>query len=1305
MNQVTIESLKHQLQEKAKEYYRNGKPVQGDKVWSTIDALEDWEKQGFKGNAPVDLAQFGLELPSEDGSGEPEGQPVDDGVVITGSVAPDASEVADEVDRREQLRREAQAAKARGNSVTAADKWRELLTIDPSDAEAQRELQRHAVAAVDQSQRKMLNDLRRKANSELISDLDEALRLARDLLTSTMLNDASQQEVEKLENQAKNKRSVLKAASGEVDTFAAANMLKEAIARLEGFLNQGRFEYEDRDGSIIPTSDKLREYNEEYASFCTQKTAEYIERAETSLPWFPKSALRLLDQAWSSFDRADPSVREKLEQRRIEVGEQITRWETAQSQMGQAAQETDPQQRLALYIVAQSQYDGLFNIKELIEEAKRDAASAVIHDVKNIYAAARLSLSQGDLAGAQKEAMQARERAKQVRGASGELETELANVDQLMSEIAKTAGQQRLAADAATAVNEHLHGHDYQSAEQVLAVLPEDVRALPAVKVLENRIVLARGGNRVYQVAQQRFDKGDFQGVVDLLGVPDLQDGAANRPQGDAKEKFQQLDERSLKLRQRAQAWIHYQDGLTILDRDPMSAELSFELALGLDDTLKTEVEKHRHGVAEKKAQIAQVQQWQENAQGFIKQNDWERAFVELNKARQMDSSLKSEVSQQWLDVRVTWREQLLGRLKTTPADSDAAKTIIDELRANKLLDSEQQAEVDAAEMEYQGARGRREAKAGRWAMAAAAWSAYLNLKPDDSTAQDSLREALREQALADARNNYAQSKDGVATLNLLDERLQQKELQNDPLYLDQLVRQASQYGDFARAQHYQDLLSRVEPDDSALVEIAGRTLNEAQAWSEAKTRSQTAFREGRYSAAVRALDDALEAFPNAATRSQWQEQRNATQRNAVNALLDRAREKKSQAKGLSRVEVISLYSQVIQLVGTGNSQEAEEGITQVQAELPTLVKSIVEEGERFAPETSDPDEALQEAERILGQLNDFRVVTSYMGAERVRWERRIEEVSRKLGNQRDTLNRVTNLLRQVRSELANPINDQKLANAEGWLRDAKREMSRAAGIADLEAQLKTVREERAQVKQVIETLKDAARDVDDPHAFQTVLDAARTLRQIDPEDRYQLLTPQNLGVYDDFQDKHVRTLEEHEQLARERQESYRVYADWEKRSIPQQETFTAASQEVDDKRLRGSLEEQQEALDRTLAIGQRALMTFRDRPKPGPNSFPAEDILTRVEGWQRAAEIRTSDLNKELEQIAQQRTRRDEADGRLKIVLARPVSTINKSEADRFLQELRKLDPNWPELIRREQEVRRFKEAKSGGLFSRLRG
>ncbi|QLQ08540.1 MAG: hypothetical protein HZY76_22860 [Anaerolineae bacterium] len=66
-----------------------------------------------------------------------------------------------------------------------------------------------------------------------------------------------------------------------------------------------------------------------------------------------------------------------------------------------------------------------------------------------------------------------------------------------MSDIARTAGQQRLVDDATTAVNEQLQKHDYQSAEQVLAVLPEEVRAMPAVKVLENRIVLARRQSRL----------------------------------------------------------------------------------------------------------------------------------------------------------------------------------------------------------------------------------------------------------------------------------------------------------------------------------------------------------------------------------------------------------------------------------------------------------------------------------------------------------------------------------------------------------------------------------------------------------------------------------------------------------------------------------------------------------------------------------------------------------------------------------------------------------------------------------------
>ncbi|QLQ08544.1 MAG: hypothetical protein HZY76_22880 [Anaerolineae bacterium] len=61
--------------------------------------------------------------------------------------------------------------------------------------------------------------------------------------------------------------------------------------------------------------------------------------------------------------------------------------------------------------------------------------------------------------------------------------------------------------------------------------------------------------------------------------------------------------------------------------------------------------------------------------------------------------------------------------------------------------------------------------------------------------------------------------------------------------------------------------------------------------------------------------------------------------------------------------------------------------------------------------------------------------------------------------------------------------------------------------------------------------------------------------------------------------------------------------------------------------------------------------------------------------------------------------------DAKLKIVLGRPVSSINKSEANRFLQDLRKLDPNWPDLVQREQQVQRFLNARSSGLLGRLRG
>lgn len=568
MDRVTIETLKHQLQEKAKECYRNGKPDQGDMIWSTFDVLEAWERQGLPGELPVDVAQFELATPSTEQI-EAWGEHLREQLVHV----------------REQFRREAQAAKACGNSTTAADKWRELLTIDPNDVEAQRELQWHAEAAADQPQRKMLNDLRRKANSELFSDLDEALRLAHDLLTSSVLDDTFQQEVERLASQARNKRSEVELASAEIGRMEARGLLTKAIAKLEDFLYRGRFEYEDRDGIIIPTSDKLREFNEEYSSFCTQMTMAYIERAESSLPAFPKSALKVLDEAWNKFDRPDPSVRDRLELRRIEVGELIDRWEAAQSLVDQANRETDPQARLAMYLDARSRYDGLPGIQDLIEMARRDAASAVLHEVKNIYARARLLWNKGEIEEAHEVAVQAREQAKLVLGASADLEAELIKVDQLIGDVAHEAARRRAADEAGQAIDEFLQRHDFRSADEVLALLPEDVRTLPAVKLLEDRIVRARGRQRIYQVARQRLDTGDFQGVLDLLAIPDSQDEGM----GDD-ERFLdavQLDERIVNLRRCAQARVYYVEGMAALGDDPAYARLCFDLAIDLDPQIR----------------------------------------------------------------------------------------------------------------------------------------------------------------------------------------------------------------------------------------------------------------------------------------------------------------------------------------------------------------------------------------------------------------------------------------------------------------------------------------------------------------------------------------------------------------------------------------------------------------------------------------------------------------------------------------------------------------------------------------------
>ena len=279
-------------------------------------------------------------------------------------------------------------------------------------------------------------------------------------------------------------------------------------------------------------------------------------------------------------------------------------------------------------------------------------------------------------------------------------------------------------------------------------------------------------------------------------------------------------------------------------------------------------------------------------------------------------------------------------------------------LRANGLLDKpEDQAQVDSVDLDYRRSRGRKaaESKPPRWQEAIDAWRAYLEIDRDDIEAQVGLRDALRSLAMEDASVAFSRTKDSAKSLDMLDERQQDPYLQTDPQFLAEMVRQACQFAAFDRAEKYLESLRMVEPEGSSLVQDREHLLRQARAWDQARASSDASFAEGRYLAAVKVLDDVIAAYPLADGLRQWQGARDEVQRRAVNALLEKARQQKLRASGLDRVEVISLYSQVIQLVSPGKNQEAEAGIAEVQGELPGLVRNVVDEADRFNPDNRDP--------------------------------------------------------------------------------------------------------------------------------------------------------------------------------------------------------------------------------------------------------------------------------------------------------------------------------------------------------------
>ncbi len=1286
-----------------------------EELSEAINQVMDWAEGKLMGPFPVDLARFGLAhltpqptaAPEKPDASEGAPAPVPDAVPtipvasvqepLARPLAPPAAEpspTANEIERRERLRQEAEAAEARGDRATAEQRWRELLALAPGDPEAQRALQQRAQAVITQSLRNKLSELRTKANSQSLHDLDDAIRLAQELRTTEGLDEATFEQVQALENKAKTKRADLKARSGDIETMAGLGQLREAIQNLERMIREGVYEFEDREGNIVPSAVKLAEYNQEYANFCTQKAKEYLAKAELSLPAFPKAAVEVLNKALEEFDKADADVRAELERRRTEVRELITRWQEAQRLIAEAQQAQDPHQRLALLEEARTDYKDFENLDVLIERAQQDAAAAIVHDIRIIYQNAHFLLQKANLEEAQQVAVTARERAKNLRGASTLLDAELAQVDGLINQIAHQAALRRRVEEARKEVERFLQRRDYMGASQQIELLSEEVREHPAIKALQGQIARARGAETTFQLAQKRFQAGDWQGVLDLLDP---------QAEGGGNAAVVQLDERMERLLTQAAARRAYQEGLELLDEDPATAEHSFELAKLTDPELAEMVKPYLDQIADWKRQTGTVRQLLDDAADLESRGNLAEAFAMLKQARGVSSPLKREAEERWLAVRSAWRQALLDRLSRISHDSAEAKAVIDAIRQNALLDeAEDQRRIAAAELAYYRAQATRavQARPPRWEEAAKAWERCLAVEPDNADAQEGLRQALREVALAAARREFATTRDGAKALAALEGHLQDERLQNDPDFLKALVETAAQYGDFERAAQYLDALRLVEPATSRLVQEAEQRLRETQAWAEAKARSNKSFADGQYLAAVQALDDVLRTYASAPLRPQWQRERDEVQQRALNALMEKARELRQHVSGPGRTEVISLYSQAIQLGGEDVARDARKAIEEIKSELPDLVRVVVEDAERFNPDNNDPVDAQGEAERLLGRLRDFRQVTNYMGSDGERWRRRIAEAEQKLGNQLDMLVRVNKLLYDVRDRLRNPTSDRSLTDAEAKLKEAKRLFSKAAGLSDLETELSKVRSEREEAKKLIKQLKEAAQDVDDPNSFGRVIEACRSLKRLDPEDRFALQTPGELLVYYTFLDKNVDSLEEHERLAREQQANYKVHREWRDKCQPAQERLTSALQEVAEKRKRGSLDEQQDALSRAVELCKAALETFAGSPPAKPQSFLAQDISDEIAEWQAAALREQSDRGAELAQVQEKRQRRDEIAGQLqRLLLQRPVAA-NRSAAERRLKDLRELDINWQKLPELERKFQAWQAPPSRGIL-----
>ena len=156
--------------------------------------------------------------------------------------------------------------------------------------------------------RKML-DLRRKVNVGGIRDLDDALRLAREILTSPNLDESMQAQAQELEDKARAKRAVLKTAFGEVETMAGLGHLKGAISRLEDFINKDIFEFENREGrSFRPRTSYANTTRSTPLSVRRRLASTWIAPSSRCRP-SPRRPTTCSSRRWSSSIRPIYSVR------------------------------------------------------------------------------------------------------------------------------------------------------------------------------------------------------------------------------------------------------------------------------------------------------------------------------------------------------------------------------------------------------------------------------------------------------------------------------------------------------------------------------------------------------------------------------------------------------------------------------------------------------------------------------------------------------------------------------------------------------------------------------------------------------------------------------------------------------------------------------------------------------------------------------------------------------------------------------------------------------------------------------------